>query len=234
MSIKVTNSYGGYDASTYSTTGKKNTAAKSGNSSNNVDDYYEKLRKKFPKISFNTQGGVMPCSSNKVVVNLSHDCLEKMASDPEFAKEVEWNLSGEVAANSLLYSWAKRDGVELGGPTVQYDANGNRVSSCGGMRTANASNKSSDAFNVKEKPKWKIADVAKKTRQDEFLKKAIEKRKRNKEYLEKMRKKQKERDAYISEITETDGSAVKDMNMTIKISSPAEGEETKSTIDIRA
>ena len=78
-----------------------------------------------------------------------------------------------MAANSLLYSWAKRDGLELGGPTVQYDANGNRVSSCGGMRTANASNKSSDAFNVKEKPKQKIVDVAKNSRQDKFLKKRL-------------------------------------------------------------
>ena len=49
-----------------------------------------------------------------------------------------------------------------------------------------------------------------------------------------MRKKQKGRDAYISEIAETDGSAVKDMNMTIKISSPTEGEINKSMIDIRA
>ena len=99
MSMKVTNSYGGYDASTYSTTGKKNIAVKSGNSSNNVDDYYEKLRKKFPEISFNTQGGVMPCSSNKVVVNLSHDCLEKMASDPDLQKRLngiyleKWQLN---------------------------------------------------------------------------------------------------------------------------------------------
>ena len=84
----------------------------------------------------------MRCSSNKVVVNLSYDCLKKMANDPEFAKEIEWNLSGEVTANSLLYSWGKRDGVELGGCTVTYDANGNRQSSCGGMRTANSGNSS--------------------------------------------------------------------------------------------
>jgi len=81
--------------------------------SNSVEEYYEKLCKKFPQISFNTNGGVVPCNSNKVVVNLSYDCLKKMANDPEFAKEIEWNLSGEVAANSQVYSFAKRDGVEL-------------------------------------------------------------------------------------------------------------------------
>lgn len=63
-----------------------------------------------------------------------------MANDPEFAKEIEWNLSGEVAANSMVYGWAQRDGVVLGGRTVTYDANGNRQSSCGGMRTANTGN----------------------------------------------------------------------------------------------
>ena len=104
-----------------------------------MEEYYEKLCKKFPQISFNTNGGVVPCNSNKVVVNLSYDCLKKMANDPEFAKEIEWNLSGEVAANSQVYSFAKRYGVELGGRTVTYDANGNRQSSCGGMRTANSS-----------------------------------------------------------------------------------------------
>ena len=62
-----------------------------------------------------------------------------MANDPEFAKEVEWNLSGEEKANALIYSWAKRDGIEIYGKTVSYDANGNRESSYG-MRTANVGN----------------------------------------------------------------------------------------------
>ena len=77
--------------------------------------YYEKLCKKFPQINFNTNGGVLPSNSSRVTVNLSYDCLKKMANDPEFAKEIEWNLSGEVAANSMVYGWAQRDGVVLGG-----------------------------------------------------------------------------------------------------------------------
>lgn len=133
-------------------TGYADSARKTSNS-NSVEEYYEKLCKKFPQISFNTNGGVVPCNSNKVVVNLSYDCLKKMANDPEFAKEIEWNLSGEVAANSQVYSFAKRDGVELGGRTVTYDANGNRQSSCGGMRTANSSNKSSDVLSTQNQQK---------------------------------------------------------------------------------
>jgi hypothetical protein len=164
MSMEVTSNYSGYTTGTYDTTVKKNTAAKSDNSTNSVDEYYEKLCKKFPQISFNTNGGIMPCSSNKVVVNLSYDCLKKMASDPEFAKEIEWNLSGEVAANSQVYSFAKRDGVELGGRTITYDANGNRQSSCGGMRTANASNKSSGTSNAQKEQKERLDNLREKRR----------------------------------------------------------------------
>ena len=234
MSMKITNTYGGYEASTYSTAVKKNSTSKGDNLSNSVNDYYERLCKKFPQISFNTKGGAMPCSSNKVVVNLSYDCLEKMASDPEFAKEVEWNLSGEVAANLQIYSLVKHDGVELGGRTVTYDANGNRESSCGGMRTASASNKSSNALNVRKKQKQETIGRAKNAKQEELLKKLSEKRKRDKVYLEEMRKKQKERDAYISEIIETGGSSAKDVNMKIKASPPAEGEKAEGAVDVRA
>ena len=101
-----------------------------------------------------------------------------MANDPEFAKEIEWNLSGEVAANSQVYSFAKRDGVELGGRTVTYDANGNRQSSCGGMRTANSSNKSSDVLSTQNSTKRsKNVDGTKNREQEEYLEKMREKRK---------------------------------------------------------
>ena len=85
MSMEITNNYGNY------ATGYADSARKTSNS-NSVEEYYEKLCKKFPQISFNTNGGVVPCNSNKVVVNLSYDCLKKMANDPEFAKEIEWNI----------------------------------------------------------------------------------------------------------------------------------------------
>lgn len=75
-----------------------------------------------------------------------------MANDPEFAKEIEWNLSGGCSKFTSIF-FAKRDGVELGGRTVTYDANGNRQSSCGGMRTANSSNKSSDVLSTQNQQK---------------------------------------------------------------------------------
>ena len=170
---------------------------KNDKATNNVEEYYEKLCKKFPQISFNTGG---TCTANKVVVNISPECLKKMANDPEFAKEVEWNLSGEVAAHSFLYSSARRDGVELGGPTVTYDANGNRESSCGGMRTANPSNGNNDIFGSQK---------SKKREQEEHLEEIREKRKKQEEYLEELREKRREREEYLSELSGSNGVAVK-------------------------
>lgn len=143
--MKISGSYNPYSINNTGTTSKKS------GSKDKVQDYYEKLCKKFPQINFNTNGGSLPCNRNKVTVNLSQDCLEKMANDPEFAKQIEWNLSGEAAANSLVYGWAQRDGVVLGGRTVTYDANGNRVSSCGGMRTANSGNNNTQGIQKKYK-----------------------------------------------------------------------------------
>lgn len=173
---------------------------RSDKATNNVEEYYEKLCKKFPQITFNTKGGVMPGNANKVVVNMSPECLKKMANDPEFAKEVEWNLSGEVAAHSFLYSSARRDGVELGGPTVTYDANGNRESSCGGMRTANSSNGNNGIFGSQK---------SKKREQEEHLEEIREKRKKQEEYLEELREKRREREEYLSELSGSNGVAVK-------------------------
>ena len=147
MSMEIGSNYGSYYNNTvYNSRANKETektkTEKVQNSKEKVEEYYQKLCKKFPEISFNTSGGELRCNSGKVVVNLSYECLKKMANDPKFAKEIEYNLSGEVQANAMIYGWAKRDNVELGGRTVTYDAEGNRTSSCGGMRTANAGNSS--------------------------------------------------------------------------------------------
>lgn len=196
MAMEITNNYSSYTAS-YTDTAKRadskaaaevkaNTSA---NSRDKVQAYYEQLCRKFPQINFNTNGGILPSNSSKVTVNLSYDCLKKMANDPEFAKEVEWNLSGEAAANSMVYGWAQRDGVVLGGRTVTYDANGNRQSSCGGMRTANTGNGNSNTNKTQKKYKeeeelW-IKARKKRAEKEKFAEKAAEKRAERKEQMEK-------------------------------------------------
>ena len=169
---------------------------RSDKATNNVEEYYEKLCKKFPQISFNTGG---TCSANKVVVNISPECLKKMANDPEFAKEVEFNLSGEVAANAQIHSWARRDGIEVYGRTVTYDANGKRESGYG-MRTANPSNGNNGILGSQK---------SKKREQEEHLEEIREKRKKQEEYLEELREKRREREEYLSELSGNNGVAVK-------------------------
>ena len=77
MAMEIANNYINY-ATNYADTAKKAgskaaTEAKT-NSKDRVQEYYEKLCKKFPQINFNTNGGVLPSNSSKVTVNLSYDC----------------------------------------------------------------------------------------------------------------------------------------------------------------
>jgi len=215
MSTSVNSTHGNYYSNAVYDAKKngkaeKVTTEKIQSSEEKVQEYYEKLCKKFPGISFNTKGGELPCGSNKVVVNLSYDCLKKMANDPEFAKEIEWNLSGEAAANSMVYSWAKRDGVELGGRIVTYDANGNRSSSCGGMRTANVRNSSTQKTQNQsqslaeriiekraEKEKMEARLEEKRQEKTEFKEQLEEKRQERAEFKERMAEIRQERKAYL-------------------------------------
>ena len=190
MAMEISSNYGNYyNSAVYNTAEngqvEKTKSEKAKSSEDKVQEYYEKLCKKFPQITFNTSGGEMRCGSNKVVVNLSYDCLKKMANDPEFAKEIEWNLSGEVAANAQVYSFAKGYGTELGGRIVKYDANGNRTSACGGMRTANAGNNSTqrmqdNGLSVEERIR------AKRKEKEEMEARMEEKRREKAEFEERL------------------------------------------------
>ena len=207
MSMEITNNYSNYGANYTDAVKKPDVRAatevktsKSTNSKDKVQAYYEQLCKKFPQINFNTNGGVLPSNSSRVTVNLSYDCLKKMANDPEFAKEIEWNLSGEVAANSMVYGWAQRDGVVLDGRTITYDANGNRQSSCGGMMTANTGNGNN---NTKIQKKYK--------EEEERLLKARKKREEKEKFAEKVAEKRAERKAQMERVMRehTEKSAIR-------------------------
>ena len=208
MAMEITSNYSNY-AANYTDTVKKPDGkaatevkpSKSTNSKDKVQAYYEQLCKKFPQINFNTNGGVLPSNSSRVTVNLSYDCLKKMANDPEFAKEIEWNLSGEVAANSMVYGWAQRDGVVFGGRTVTYDANGNRQSSCGGMRTANTGNGNNNTDKIQKKYK----------EEEERLLKARKKREEKEKFAEKVAEKRAERKAQMERVMRehTEKSAIR-------------------------
>ena len=90
-----------------------------------MQEYYEKLCKKFPEITFNTGSSLMSGNENKVVINLSSECLKKMANDPEFAKKVEFNLTGAVPGQNRMFAQAKADNAVIHGVTTVIDADGN-------------------------------------------------------------------------------------------------------------
>lgn len=87
-----------------------------------MQEYYEKLCKKFPEITFNTGSSLMSGNENKVVINLSSECLKKMANDPEFAKKVEFNLTGAVPGQNRMFAQAKADNAVIHGVTTVIDA----------------------------------------------------------------------------------------------------------------
>ena len=92
MAMEISSNYGSYyNSAVYSTAEngqtEKTKSERAQNSGDKVQEYYEKLCKKFPEITFNKSGGLVSGNENKVVINLSNECLKKMASDPEFAKK---------------------------------------------------------------------------------------------------------------------------------------------------
>ena len=219
MSMEISSSYGSYYNNTIYHSKEnehveKSKPAKVQGSKEKVEEYYQKLCKKFPEISFNTGGSEMPCSSGKVVVNLSYECLKKMANDPKFAKAIEYNLSGEVQANAMTYKWAKRDGVELGGRTVTYDAKGNRTSSCGGMRTANAGN--SNVSKTQDKDDSLEERIRKKREEKEEMEARLDKnRRKRKEFQERLEEMRQEREMHLEYFIEGKSSLKQYHNMEI-------------------
>lgn len=197
MSMEVTSTYGGYAIETYNSAIKKNTVAKSDDSANSVEEYYEKLCKKFPDITFNKSSGLASGNENKVVLNLSNECLKKMASDPEFEKKVEFNLTGVVQGQNWLYAKAKADGAVIHGVTAVMDADGNVSVTCGGMTRTSGSKQNSGLLNTGRQIKERLE---KKREEEKELERLREKRKAKEEYLDRMQEKRREEsEEYISE-----------------------------------
>lgn len=121
-----------------------------------MQEYYEKLCKKFPEITFNTGSSLMSGNENKVVINLSSECLKKMANDPEFAKKVEFNLTGAVPGQNRMFAQVKADNAVIHGVTTVIDADGNASVTCGGMTRTSGSKQNSTTLNAEKKQKERL------------------------------------------------------------------------------
>ena len=167
-----------------------------------------------------------------------------MANDPEFAKEIEWNLSGEVAANSMVYGWAQRDGVVLGGRTITYDANGNRQSSCGGMRTANTGNGNNNTDKIQKKYKEEEERLLKARKKREEKEKIAKKQAEKKAEEEKAAKRRAERKEQMDKLTEdeeaelftisTNGTDIKSVTQNLIAAVFGTSAPTGASFDIKA
>ena len=134
----------------------KNITKGENNGKDKVQEYYEKLCKKFPEITFNTGSSLMSGNENKVVINLSSECLKKMANDPEFAKKVEFNLTGAVPGQNRMFAQAKADNAVIHGVTTVIDADGNASVTCGGMTRTSGSKQNSTILNAEKKQKERL------------------------------------------------------------------------------
>ena len=195
MAMEITNNYSSYVASYSDTTKKTDSKAASEvktntstNSKDKVQAYYEKLCKKFPNITFNTGSGLMSGNENKVVINLSSECLKKMANDPEFAKKVEFNLTGAVPGQNRMFAQAKADNAVIHGVTTVIDADGNASVTCGGMTRTSGSKQNSTTLNTEKKQKERLEKKReeRKILEEKATKRQAEKRAEKKEQMEKL------------------------------------------------
>ena len=191
MAMEITNNYSNYAASYTDTTKKMDSKAAtevktniSKKSKDKVQAYYEQLCKKFPQININSSGGIVSGGKNNIVLNLSNDCLKKMASDPDFAKKIENDIAGIPAAHEQMFAKAKSDGIEIHGFAVRINADGSMQCSCSGSTRTSDTKQSSSILNAEKKQKERLE---KKREERKILEeKASKRRAKKKEQMEKL------------------------------------------------
>ena len=187
MAMEITNDYSNY-AANYTDTMKKsgsNTTREVKTSSKaKAQEYYEQLCKKFPQININSSRGVASGGRNNVVLNLSNDCLRKMASDPDFARKIENDIAGIPAAHEQMFARAKRDGIEIHGFAVRINADGSMQCSCSGSTRTSGSKESASILNTEKRQKERLEK--KREERKNLEEKAAKRRAERKEQMDKL------------------------------------------------
>ena len=245
MSMEITNNYSNYAASYTDAVKKPDGRAatevktsKSTNSKDRVQAYYEKLCKKFLNITFNTSSGLMSGNENKVVLNLSSQCLEKMANDPDFAKKVEFNLTGVVQGQNNMFAQAKADNAVIHGVTAVMDADGNVSVTCGGMTRTSGTKQSSSVMGTEKKQKERLE---KKREERKVLEeKAVKKRTERKAEEERAAERRAERKEQMEKLTEgtykvsATGTDMKSVTQNLMETISGTSSSTGGSFDIKA
>ncbi len=187
MAMEITSDYSNY-AANYTDTMKKSgsdaTREVKTSSKARAQEYYEQLCKKFPQININSSRGIASGDRNNIVLNLSNDCLRKMASDPDFARKIENDIAGIPAAHEQMFARAKSDGIEIHGFAVRINADGSMQCSCSGSTRTSGSKQSASILNTKKRQKERLEK--KREERKNLEEKAAERRAERKEHIEKL------------------------------------------------
>ena len=204
MSMEVSSNYAGYYNNTLSDSKKesKQTAEVKSNTSatskEKVQEYYEKLCKKFSTITFNTSGGLAVGGENKIVVNLSYDCLKRMANDPEFAKKMENDIAGIPTAHKEMFTKAKRDGIEIYDFAVRINPDGSMQCSGSARTRTSAGSGNNSTKKIQGKSESAEERIRKKRKEQETMEaRRLEKHRLEKEFEERMAERHRERETYL-------------------------------------
>ena len=187
MAMEITSDYSNY-AANYTDTMKKSgsdaTREVKTSSKARAQEYYEQLCKKFPQININSSRGIASGDRNNIVLNLSNDCLRKMASDPDFARKIENDIAGIPAAHEQMFARAKSDGIEIHGFAVRINADGSMQCSCSGSTRTSGSKQSASILNTEKRQKERLEK--KREERKNLEEKAAERRAERKEHIEKL------------------------------------------------
>ena len=189
-----------------------------------VQEYYEQLCKKFPQININSSRGIAGGGRNNIVLNLSNDCLKKMASDPDFARKIENDIAGIPTAHEQMFAKAKSDGIEIHGFAVRINADGSMQCSCSGSTRTSGSKQSTSILNTEK-------------RQKERLEKEREERKNLEEKAAKRRAERKEQMDKLTEGTFTvsvTGTDIKSVTQNLMETVSGTSSPTGASFDIKA
>ena len=187
MAMEITSDYSNY-AANYTDTMKKSgsDATREVKTSSKVraQEYYEQLCKKFPQININSSRGIASGDRNNIVLNLSNDCLRKMAGDPDFARKIENDIAGIPAAHEQMFARAKSDGIEIHGFAVRINADGSMQCSCSGSTRTSGSKQSASILNTKKRQKERLEK--KREERKNLEEKAAKRRAERKEQMDKL------------------------------------------------
>ncbi len=235
MSIKIANNHGNYEANHVDTAKKPDSRAaaevkvsKSTNSKDKVRAYYEQLCRKFPQININSSRGIAGGGKNNIVLNLSNDCLKKMANDPDFAKKIENDIAGIPAAHEQMLAKAKSDGIEIHGFAVRINADGSMQCSCSGSTRTSVKKQSASVLNTEKRQKER---VEKKREERKILEeKAAERRAERKEQMDKLTE---DEEAELFTIS-TNGTDIKSVTQNLIATVFGTSAPTGASFDIKA